>query len=117
MNLIGYSIVALALYLLFVGQVFIGVVLFTIGGYVVKKLFISLRSLGVVLLVGSISYGLKNGFTAAVLFIMLVGFVMGCFNRRRTENDYDPGWGIDIGELLSDSDSSDSGFGGDGGGD
>jgi len=116
MNLIGYGLVLCALYLLFVNQLVIGVITFIVGGFLVKRVSFSLRSVGVVLLVASISYGYHNSFTPLVLFLIFVGFVLACFNTHRTNRDDGVEWGIDIGEIFSSSDSNDSGFGGGGDG-
>lgn len=119
MNLIGYGLVLCAAYFLFVNQIVVGVITFIVGGFLAKRVSFSFRSAGVVLLVATIPYGYHNSFTPLVLFLIFFGFVLACFNTRRTNSDDGVEWGIDIGEIFSSSDSSDSGFGGggDGGGD
>ena len=118
MNLIGYGLVLGAGYLLFVNQIVIGVITFVVGGFLANRVSFSFRSAGVVLLVGCIPYGYHNSFTPLVLFLILIGFVLACFNTRRANRDDVVEWGIDIGEIFSSSGSNDSGFGGgsDGGG-
>ena len=86
-----------------------GGIIFFLGGFIAGKLFICLRSGGVLTMVVSIAYGYHNEFTPTVLFIIFVGFVFACFNTtRRSDN----GWGIDM-DFSSFGSSSDSG--GDGG--
>lgn len=114
MKLIGYGLVLFALYLLFVNHVLIGVITFIAGGFLASRISFSLRSLGLIMLIGSISYGYHNNFTPLVLFMIFVGFVLACFNTSRTNRD-DVEWGIDIGELFSNSNGS--GFNSDGDGD
>lgn len=115
MNLIGYSIVLAAIYLLFIGNIVVGLILFTVGGLLAKKLYASFRSLGVTLLVGSVSYGYHNGYSTFILFLIFLGFVLACFNKRRSGRDDGIEWGIDLGDIISGSDSDYKGFGGDGG--
>jgi hypothetical protein len=119
MNIIGYGLVLCAAYFLFVNHIVIGLFTFVVGGFFAKRVSFSFRSVGVVLLVTSIPYGYHNGFTQLVLFLIFIGFVLACFNTRRTNRNDGVEWGIDIGKILSSSDSGDSGFGsgGDGGGD
>ncbi|WP_370978411.1 hypothetical protein [Agaribacterium sp. ZY112] len=116
MNMIGYGLVVTAGYLLFISQIVIGIFIFVIGGFLANKISFSLRSTGVVLLVGSIPYGYHNSFTPFVLFLIFIGFILACFNTRRARRDDGVEWGIDIGEFFSRSDSNDSGFGGGGDG-
>ncbi|NRB41971.1 MAG: hypothetical protein HRU20_26440 [Pseudomonadales bacterium] len=74
----------------------------------------SIRSSGVMLLVISIAFAYHNGFTPLVLFLILVGFVLACFNSKRVNGS--GGWGFDIDFSSIGSGSSDGG-GGDCGGD
>lgn len=109
MFMVGHLIALLGLYGLYKNWLMIGAVVFFIGGYFAKKISISIRSAGIMLLVVSTAYGYHNGYEPQVLFFMFAGFVMACFNSKRTTEGCD--WGFDI-------DFSDTGSGcdGDGGG-
>jgi|GEM_PF-1977040 len=117
MNFIGYTITAFGLLLLYKNELLLGCFVFVVGGFLAKKIKISIRSAGVVILVLSVAYGYHNSYSIEVLFVMLVGFIMACVNSRRIKNagDYDTGWGFDL--DFSSLGSSDSDGGGDGGGD
>lgn len=114
MSIIGYSITLLSLYTLYVGEVFFGLVVFIVGGFLAKKLFMCLRSLGVVMMLGCTAFGFHNAYTPMVLFLIFIGFIFACFNTKRTsQHDGNGGWGIDFDAFSS---GSDSGGGGDCGG-
>ena len=107
--IIGHLIAFLGLFSLYAGAMVFGGIIFFLGGFIAGKLFICLRSGGVLTMVVSIAYGYHNEFTPTVLFIIFVGFVFACFDtKRRSDN----GWGIDM-DFSSFGSSSDSG--GDGG--
>jgi len=115
MILIGYLAALFALYVFYVGEVIAGSILFIVGGWLAKKLFFCLRSIGVVTMVVSIAYGFHHGYTPLVLFGVFIGFVFACFNTRRTSKDCGSGWGFDfdLSSLGSDSDCGGDGGGGD----
>jgi hypothetical protein len=115
MNIIGHLITLLGLYVLYTGAIVFGGFLFFLGGLIAGKLFICLRSGGVLTMVISIAYGYHNGFTPTVLVIIFVGFVLACFNSKRNSRGSDDGWGIDIdfGSFGSSSDSDGGDFGSD----
>lgn len=115
MSIIGHLIALIGLYALYTGAIIFGGVLFFLGGFIAGKLFICLRSGGVLTMVVSIAYGYHNEFTPTVLFIIFVGFVLACFNTKRTSRRSDDGWGIDI-DFASFGSSSGSGGGDCGGG-
>ena len=115
MKPLGYLLVLLSLYVLYQGTIIFGAILFFLGGFIAGKLFISLRSTGVLILVSSIAYGYHNAFSPTVFFIIFVGFVLACFNTRRSSQRSDDGWGIDI-DFSSFGSSSDNDGGGDCGG-
>lgn len=110
--MIGYLIALLGLYSLFQGDLIVGGVIFFIGGFSARKITICLRSVGVMTLVIATAYGYHNEFSPTVLFILLIGFILACFNTKRTSgNDY---WGIDFDLSSLGSESiSDGGDGGD----
>lgn len=110
MILLGYGIVLAALYILYSNELFFGGFLFTLGGFLAQKISISVRSAGVLILVIGLFYGYHNSFTPELLVILLIGFVMACFNTRRTSAHSD--WGIDIGWGSSDGDCGGSDGGG-----
>ena len=112
MYIVGYLLALAGLFLLYDNQLFIGGIVFFVGGFLAKKLFVSIRSSGVMLMTVSIAFGYHNENSPLVLFLVFVGFVLACFNTKRTKDD---GWGFDIDFSSFGSDSSDSG--GDGGGD
>ena len=116
MEIIGYLVTFLSLYMLYVGEIVVGGFLFILGGVLAKKVFFCVRSFGVVVMVISIAYGYHTSFSPYILFIVFIGFVMACFNTRRTSDRIDSAWGIDFDLSSLGSDSSDSG-GFDGGGD
>jgi len=110
MNIIGHLIALTGLYILYAGEIVFGGILFFFGGFLAKKLFFSLRSAGVMTMVIAIAHGFHHGFTPIILLIAFVGFVLACFNTRRSNQRSDGGWGFDI-------EFSDFGSGSDGGGD
>lgn len=115
MFIIGYLLVALALFGFYQGELVLGAILFITGGYLAEKLFFCLRSLGVCLMVISVAYGAHHGWTPWVLGLIATGFVLGNFGTRHA--GHAEGWGFDI--DLSDAADGDGGFGaggGDGGG-
>lgn len=115
MNIIGYLISLLGLYSLYQGDLVLGGIIFFVGGFLASKIAICIRSSGVMTLVISTFYGYHNEFSPAVLFILLIGFVLACFNTRRTlDNTH---WGIDFDFSSLGSDSGSDCGGGDGGGD
>lgn len=86
--------------------------MFLFGGWLAGGLKLSLRSLGVVLMVGAIAVGFHHGVSLPVVITGVVGFLMANSRRRhRRGRDGDDGWGFDI----DFSDFSDFGGGGDGG--
>lgn len=117
MNILGHILALLGLYSLYAGEMVIGSIIFFLGGFVASKLFFSLRSCGVMMMVTSIAYGFHNEYTPLVVFLIFIGFVLACFNTSRTSSNQGGGWGIDI-DLSSTGSGSDFGGGGDcGGGD
>ena len=109
--LTGYALTVTGLLLLYAGNLVAGALLFIFGGYLAEKLWFSIRSTGVVVLVISIAFGIHNDFSLWLLLIMLLSFVMACFTSRRGHGrEGRGGWGFDI--ELSDFGSG----GGDGGG-
>jgi len=117
-QIIGYLFSLAGIYALYSGDLIIGGIAFAVGGFIATKLFICLRSAGVVLLVVSISYGYHFAYTAEVLFLIALGFLLACMNIKHASRHYDNGWGIDIQLFSGDSGSGGgSDFGGsDGGG-
>lgn len=115
MSIIGHVIALLGLYGLYAGEIIIGGIIFFVGGLLASKLFFCLRSSGVMTMVISVSYGFHNEFTPTVLFLIFVGFVLACFNTRRSSQGYDNGWGFDF-DFSSSGSGSDFGGGGDCGG-
>ena len=114
MTIMSYLIALAGLFLLYDNQLIVGGLLFFVGGFFAKKLFISIRSSGVMLLTVSIAFGFHNYYSPIVLFLMLTGFIMACFSTKRTRGD--DGWGFDIDFSSTGSGSCDGG-GGDCGGD
>ena len=114
MSIIGHLIALLGLYVLYIGAIIWGSILFSLGGIVAHKLYVSLRSSGFVNMVISIAYGYHNEFTPLVLFLIFVGFVLACFTTKRASRDSGDGWGINL--DLSSGSSSDGGGGDCGGG-
>lgn len=115
MNVIGHLIALLGLYILYTGALIFGGVVFFLGGFIARKLFITLRSSGVLTMVVSIAYGYHNEFTPTVLFIVFMGFVLACFNTRRASRRTEDGWGIDF-NFSSSGSNADAGGGDCGGG-
>lgn len=116
MMIIGYLITFASLYLLYMGEILIGSIIFVVGGVLAKKLFLCIRSCGVLLMVSSIAYGYHNQYSPLIFFLIFVGFVMACFNTHPhcTSQSYDGGgWGIDLDMFGSDS-SGGGDFGGGG---
>ena len=114
MNILGYLLALAGLFLLYENQLIIGGLVFFAGGFIAKKLFISIRSSGVMLMTISIAFGYHNEFSGLVIFLILVGFIMACFNSKRTRDS--DGWGFDI-DFSSIGSGSNDGGGFDGGGD
>lgn len=117
MYIVGYFLALVGLFLLYENQLALGGLLFFAGGFIAQKLFISIRSSGVVLMAVSIAFGFHNEYSPWVLFLIFVGFVLACFNTSTTTNrsSGSDGWGFDIDFSSMGSDSGDCG-GGDGGG-
>jgi len=125
MSIISYFLIGLSFFLLYENHWVLGLCLFSVGGFLEKKLFFSLRSIGVVMLLGSISYGYHNGFTLGVIIIAVLGFLLACTNGSKNTRGGDSGgvgstgncengWGFEFdsdGSFFGDSDG-----GGDGGG-
>lgn len=130
MKLIGYLFALMGLFGLYENQLILGGIIFVLGGFIARKVSPSIRSSGLLLMLLSIAYGYHNSFTVLVIFLIFVGFVMACFNSRRTSShsdnggyssDYSGDWGFDIHFSASNSgcggDSGGDSGGGDGGGD
>lgn len=114
MKIVGYLLAFLGLFLLYENQLIMGGIVFFAGGFIARKLFVSIRSSGVMLMTISIAFGYHNEFSVSIIFLIFIGFIMACFNTKRTrDND---GWGFDIDFSSIGSGSSDGG-GFDGGGD
>ena len=116
MVLVGYIVILISFFVMYKSYVEFGLIFFAIGGFLAGKISISLRSIGVILMVGSIFWGFRHGFTPFVFFVLFVGFVLASFNSRRTDGRED--WGIDFLDLTEIFDGSSGGgdSGGDGGG-
>lgn len=113
MIVIGYVVVIASLFLLYENVLFFGGIVLFIGGFLARKIYISVRGAEVMLMVLSTAYGYHNGYEPLVLFLIIVGFVMASSNRRyRQERD---DWGFEF--DLSSFGSSDSNGGGDCSGD
>lgn len=119
---LGYLLVAAGLYGFYIGEIVLAALLFSFGGFLAKKLFISIRSTGVITMVTAIAYGFHHEYTELVLCIIFVGFVLACFNSKRSSSRDGGGdgsggeWGIDF-DFSSGSGSDSGGWGGgDGGG-
>lgn len=115
MSIIGHLIAIIGLYCLFLGETAIGSIIVFIGGFLASKLSFSLRSCGVMIMVTLIPYGYHNEYTPTIIFLIFIGFVLACFNTRRTSQTHSDGWGIDLdfSSLGSDSDFGDGGGDGD----
>lgn len=109
---LGYMLAATGLYGFYIGDIVLATLLFSLGGLLAKKLYISIRSIGVVTMLSAIAYGYHTAYTPTVYFIIFIGFVMACFTTRRSSRDGGE-WGIDF--DFSSGSGSDFG-GGDGGG-
>ncbi|WP_415901563.1 hypothetical protein ACMXYR_10775 [Neptuniibacter sp. QD29_5] len=119
MSMIGYLLAAVGLYALYTDGIILGCTLFFIGGLIAGKLFFCLRSLGVIIIAASVTYGHHNGFTPEVWLCLAVGIILATFNRNRSSrnNDDDNGWGIDLDFSSSGSDGGSCGGDSGGGGD
>jgi len=113
MSTVGYLIALLGLYVLYTGSIAFGGVIFFLGGFIAGRLFICLRSGGILTMIVSIAYGYHNEFTPTVLFLVFVGFVLACFNTKRSSRRSDDGWGFDIDFSSLGSGSDNGGDGGD----
>ena len=107
MTIVGYLIGLAAVYLLYTGALYVGIPLFFIGGFLAGQLKIRISSLGIMLMVGGGFYGFHHEFTPPVIITIVVGFFLSGLWRGRND------WGVDFGDFFD----SDSGSGGDGGGD
>lgn len=115
MSLIGHLIALAGLYALYTNGIIIGGILFFLGGFLARKLSFCFRSSGVMLMLLSTAYGFHNEYTPTIFFLIFMGFVLACFNTRRSSSNDNGGWGFDI-DLSSSGSGSDSCGGGDSGG-
>ncbi|NRB42674.1 MAG: hypothetical protein HRU20_30100 [Pseudomonadales bacterium] len=115
MVIVGYILALAGLFLLYENQLVIGAVIFFVGGFLAEKLYLSIRSAGVMILAVSIAWAYQNELSGIILFLILVGFVLACFNSKRTNGS--AGWGFDIDFTSIGSGSNDGGGGDCGGGD
>lgn len=116
MSIIGHLIALLGLFGLYAGEILFGSIVFFVGGFLASKLFICLRSGGVMMMVTSIAYGYHDEYSLLLLLLIFAGFVLACFNTSQASRNHIKGWGFDI-DLYSPGSESDFGGDGDGGGD
>ena len=114
MIIVGYLVVFVGLLFLYEKELVIGGVVFFIGGFLAKRLFVSIRSAGVMLMVVPIAYGYHYEYDPILIVLIFIGFVLASFNTKRTSERNEWGFDIDLSSFGSDS-GGDSGS--DGGGD
>ena len=85
MSTVGYLIALLGLYVLYTGSIAFGGVIFFLGGFIAGRLFICLRSGGILTMIVSIAYGYHNEFTPTVLFLVFVGFVFKVLQSNKNK--------------------------------
>ena len=78
----GYCVVLVSGYFLYLGHLAPGGLLFLFGGWLAGGLKLSIRSAGVVLLVGAVAVGFHHGVSAPVVIVGVVGFLMANSRRR-----------------------------------
>ncbi len=111
---VGYLAVVLGLMMLYRNELFAGLVVFSVGGLLARRLYFSPSSAGLLLLLGSSAFGFHHGFSLLLGLLMLLGFVMAGLSGGRSRAGE---WGFDLGWQFHDllgSGSDDSGEGGGG---
>ena len=111
MNIIGYFLVLVGLFFLYGNELVIGGLGFSIGGFLAKKLSISIRSAGVMLMVVPIAYGYHYEYEPIVIVLIVVGFVLANVNSKGTFERNEWGFDIDFSSIGSDGDNADGGGG------
>ena len=107
MRIIGYILVIASLYLLYVGYLTPGLVIFIIGGFISRIVNAGLRGIGLTLMVMTAGYGYHAGGGTALTMMFFFGFAMVSYSIFGSGGD----WAFD----LDPDDFFDGG--GDGGGD
>lgn len=113
MIVVGYLLVLVGLFFLYENELAIGSIVFFVGGFLVKGLFFSFRSAGVMLMVVPIAYGYHYEYDPVVIVLIFVGFVLANFNTKRSSERNEWGFDIDLSSFGSDSDGGSDGGGGD----
>ena len=111
MRIVGYLLAIAGLALLYTDSLIPGIVSFTMGGFFAKGLFVSLKSLAMVVGVFTAAYGYHNEFTSLVIIVLIVCILLVFFHRKRRDIDAEE-WGFewDFGDFFgSDGDSGDGG--------
>ena len=116
MWVLGYGLVCTALGLFYLGWIpFASAALFA-GGLLAKRMSVSVRSIGILIMVTATAWGFHHGFDPYVWAAIVVGFLMAnAKNRSKESTD----WGFDFDFSPSGSGSGSSGGydgGSDGGG-
>ncbi len=94
MYIIGHILTLCGLYFLYENELVIGSIVFFMGGFLAKKIYISIRSFGLILMVSSTAYGYHNGYELLILFLIFIGFVLASFNTKHTSDR--ESWGFDM---------------------
>ena len=111
MKWVGFLLAIAGLALLYTNSLLLGIVSFILGGFFAKGLFVSLKSLAMVVGVYTAAYGYHNEFTPLIIVILVVCIWFVFFSRKRREFDAEK-WGCewDIGDIFgSDGDAGDGG--------
>ena len=130
MKILGYLLALFGIYCLYINVIIAGGIFLFVGGFFSKKISISIRGSGVLLMLLSFAYGWHNEFTAFIIILTTVGFVMAHTKNREAliSNQHaesydleDHEWGFDfLHDYLSNrqyTDSTGSAFDSDDGGD
>ncbi|WP_111977841.1 hypothetical protein [Algibacillus agarilyticus] len=112
-TLMGYFISTLGGLFLYKGELTLGIIVFFIGGLLAQKVSISIRSTGLILMIGSITYGYHHAYEPKILCLIVIGFILACWKNKRCRERHD--WGFDLVEIIG-SDNGSSANGGDSGG-
>lgn len=122
-KIFAYSLVLVSAYMFYLGFLIPGALIFCFGGWLAGKLYFSLRSLGVVMLVCAVATGFHHGFSVPVIVVAVLGFLLANLSgrrqrrrRRSKRGEDDDGWGFDFDDFDFFGDDGDGG-GFDGGGD
>ena len=95
MRIFGYVSVLMSLYFLFVNELILGIILFSISLFMSCGLRFNATSAGAILMVLSSGYMFHNGFSLIAFIAFFTGFVIACLaNGKALENyNHDDYWG------------------------